>query len=721
MPPPPDVADRTVAELARGALVSDHEETRLALRRLRAIETVLATSEEQPTGLLPVCIDLHNTTLDERRTYRRATRRLLKRDDLDPALRARLELFRDDDLLELASDRIRDAWLLDLGRAFNALAEPVGRSIMTHQLAPYRLGRSLVNYAVAVYTQEALTLQRRQALAHWKEFLTRHPEAPEAEEIVPRVQAAQGRWSQTQRDRSLRVARKALQLGKVRLALVYSDRALRHMPEDREAAELRDEAAERLLEIRDKQRRSLDASRDDLAGVQPAAQRALALALLSPDADLAGAARRLYEADPGGPLADEARFAEAIAQGEAGNEDGMWEALETLSQADPEASNMARHADALLANPELNTYAAFQQARNRDRWNRAKWIFVGPFFAGLPDRGLPAPLEWVVDAPSLAETLFGTPMRLIQLPWARALPSARVAATFARRHLARRPRGAHSEEVRDWLETYESKRGNWIAALALAEGRPNADLAHLAELREKAAQQYLEAAVRERNLAMRLGMYRQLGSTYPGSRAARTAGRLARSEVEEATAQQIQISRGFLLENPEVAGPDGLGLRPELLDDEPSNAELHPEGVTLLGARYVEVSYLSHSGDEDDPPRRVRETIAADHLARVVSQLEETSYRNMLLDPDDAVAPDARRDLFFERVRLGLAEEADERPGAVSHYAYRGLRERYGMVRAREPILPFDIVVQGSLNTLSLGAFPRIRPPRETPDAILYR
>ena len=43
------------------------------------------------------------------------------------------------------------------------------------------------------------------------------------------------------------------------------------------------------------------------------------------------------------------------------------------------------------------------------------------------------------------------------------------------------------------------------------------------------------------------------------------------------------------------------------------------------------------------------------------------------------------------------------------------------MVRAREPILPFDIVIQGSLKTLSLGAFPRIRRPRETPDAILYR
>ena len=49
------------------------------------------------------------------------------------------------------------------------------------------------------------------------------------------------------------------------------------------------------------------------------------------------------------------------------------------------------------------------------------------------------------------------------------------------------------------------------------------------------------------------------------------------------------------------------------------------------------------------------------------------------------------------------------------------MRERFGMVRARESILPFDIVLQGSFHSLSIGAFPRFRPPKETPDAILFR
>ena len=104
-----------------------------------------------------------------------------------------------------------------------------------------------------------------------------------------------------------------------------------------------------------------------------------------------------------------------------------------------------------------------------------------------------------------------------------------------------------------------------------------------------------------------------------------------------------------------------------------------------------------------------------------MSRLEEVSFENALEDDEDPVIPNAQRDTFFERARLGLADQIDTRPPAESRFTYRGLRERYGVVRSRESILPFDIVFQGSLSNLSMGAFPRIRKPRETPDAFLYR
>jgi hypothetical protein len=500
--------------------------------------------------------------------------------------------------------------------------------------------------------------------------------------------------------------------------LIYSDRALRNVPEDSRASELRSEAARRLVAVREQQRRSLESSPEDPARHSPIEARDLALALMLPDGSTLEAAERLLQRAPNGPLSDEARFITALALGEAGDEAGMWNTLDELAAGE---SNMRRHALALTTDPWLNTWRAFEQARSHDRWQRAKWVFVGPFFRGMPDRGMPGPLEWIVDAPALLEQVGGTPMRLINLPWAKSLPSARVAATAARNHLARDPEGEHADIARDWLEAYERKRGNWVAVLQLNEDRPDADLAEIAELRELAAGQYLRAAVRESNLALRLGMYEELGRIYPGSRASRLAGRLARTEVDEATAQRIRLSRGFLLENPEVVGPMGLGLRPELLDGDSTNAELHPDGVTLVGSRFVRVSYLAPHGDDEREARHVMETLGEEHLARVVSLLEESSYRNMLLDPLDHVGVDARRDVYFERARLGVSDTPDRRAGSISTYTYKGVRERYGIVRHRESILPFELVFQGSLSSLSIGAFPRLHTPRETPDSFLYR
>jgi hypothetical protein len=49
------------------------------------------------------------------------------------------------------------------------------------------------------------------------------------------------------------------------------------------------------------------------------------------------------------------------------------------------------------------------------------------------------------------------------------------------------------------------------------------------------------------------------------------------------------------------------------------------------------------------------------------------------------------------------------------------MREMYGIVRARESILPVELVLQSGLQDFGFGAFPRIRMPKDTPDQILYR
>jgi hypothetical protein len=217
-----------------------------------------------------------------------------------------------------------------------------------------------------------------------------------------------------------------------------------------------------------------------------------------------------------------------------------------------------------------------------------------------------------------------------------------------------------------------------------------------------------------------VALLRKIGREYEGTPASREAVAELRRTVREATPQHIRISRGFLTENPAVAGPDGLALRPELLDGDARNGELHPDGVALLGGSEIEIAYLGEGGDPRDPPVLRRQRVSEERVQRMIAVLEEASLRKALTDPAYPVEYDADRDLFFERARLGLAEEEHPSLEARSRYAFRGIRERYGLVRRRDSILPVELVVQGSIQDLTLGAFPRIRLPKRTPDAFLY-
>jgi hypothetical protein len=308
-------------------------------------------------------------------------------------------------------------------------------------------------------------------------------------------------------------------------------------------------------------------------------------------------------------------------------------------------------------------------------------------------------VEWLIDLPTFVQVLTSFPNRLVRYAWLRPWPFGRAPAVHAQRYLARRPRGAHARELASWLEDWHGDRGNWLAAYEVAAG-PGGDPDDLPELRQRAAVQALAGARKQTRPDLRFSMLRHVAREFQGTEAGEDAAQLARRELEEASSQRIRISRGFLEENPEVAGPDGLALRPELLDGEMGNGD---------------------SGRKSAAPAIRRQGVSEERLARVVALLHETAQENYLEDPGDVLGADADRDLFFERARLGVADSPDRRPAAQSTYAFVGLRERYGLVRGRESILPFDIVIQGSLPDLGLGVFPRMRVPRPTPDAVLYK
>ena len=724
----PDDLDHAAADLAVATLAADPD---AVVRSLGALEVAerRAGEGEAPTGLVAAGHEAASAVLHPGRAGRAATEVLLARDDLDAASRERLERGLADDPLVLARERIGDARFVSVARLFNSVSEPVGRSVFHAALLPYTLGRALADYSLDLVEEDPLPLRRRQALAHWQTFRRRYPDAPEVAELAAEIEAYEAKRRETLYANALGQGEDALDDGLPDYALLYARRALRH-EESEEARELLAEAQGRI----DARHRALASAQGfDAAAPVPtgADERTLVLASLSngPSPDVATAPRLASLSDALGPIlaaapetadaAPDRRFAAVLALGRAGGDDvAMWTALEVLR--DESESPMARHAGALLRDPERHPHGAFERARSAERRRTAAWLLLGPL-AARPEADAVGATRYLLDLPLRVQGAALLPIRLLTWPWRGPTPGDVETAVHARRYLALHPDGAHADEVREWLLDFERGRENWVGALRVAEGSPDVDDAERDALREAAAEQALGVASAEERRDLRAGLLANVARTFPETRAGREAGRLAREQAEERTTHEILLSRGFLLENRPVAGPAGLDLAPELLDGDARNGELHPDGVVLAGGRDVVVHVLAASGDEDDPPEKLRTRVSPERLARLVARLEETSFRNALLDADDALVPDAQRDDLFERARLGLADAVDERPGAEARFAYRGLRERYGMVRSREAILPVELVLQGSLADLTLGAFPRLRPPRETPDAVLYR
>jgi len=714
----PSDGDLAAAELAAAVLVSDRIAAVEQLRRLVAYQDSLE-SFDPPTALPAYGQYALAATLDDPIRFRAAMDHLLDDDDLDPGLRKLVEGYRDDDPLRLADARVRDAWIRHLGTVFNYFAAPIGKSAASGAVAFAGLARAFFRVLVYEAEREAMDLPERQALGHWKRFVEQHPEAEQAAEVVERIERNQERWDQLQHERALAAGERALERGQPRVALVMAERALQYEEENPDGIKLRDEATERVKRWQEA-RAATEQAPDPGSDVAPAGTRELALSLLN-GADPAPQAQALLEADPGGPLADEAHFILASAAGEAGDDDEMWDYMAAVATLSPEKSNMSRHAEAAVLSSYQNPYRAFGMSRYIDRKHQALWVIFGPLGGGPRDRNLPRPIEWLVDLPTFVELFTSLPNRLVFFPWMKPWPFGKVPAVFARRYLESQPNGDHVEELAAWIQDWEERRGNHVGALEAARLRPGFGEGDLRDLEEKAAQQMLDAAQREPRADARYSILKGVARELPETRAGRKAGHEARALVQTLTPQRVRLSRGFLEEHPHLVGPDGIGLEPAYLDGEVRNGELHPDGISLVGERTLELSFLDESGSENEPPELRYRTVSAERISRLVALVDETSLRLAQLEGDYHHQSDARRDYFFEHARLGVSAGPDPRPAASSDYSFRGMRETYGLVRSRESILPFELVVQGSLYDFGFGVFPRIRMPKPTPDSFLYK
>jgi len=104
----------------------------------------------------------------------------------------------------------------------------------------------------------------------------------------------------------------------------------------------------------------------------------------------------------------------------------------------------------------------------------------------------------------------------------------------------------------------------------------------------------------------------------------------------------------------------------------------------------------------------------------VVARLEETSFRIRCSIPTTRSSQRAA-DLLFDARADRAADDVDERPVAESPLCVPRMRERYGMVRGREALLPIELVVQETSPASSSARSRACARRKTTPDAVLYR
>jgi hypothetical protein len=712
--PLPDEAERIAARLAAAALVGRYSDAQAQTAALAREDAAREERGELPSGLSDNAAELLAACGGSESFPERADA-LLARDDLDPAMRRRLELARDRAPLAIAATRIGEERRFEAGALFNRLIEPLSTLAFSGVLNPIAASRSALSALLAAHQIPASSPRERQALHAWDDWLERHPDSPEAPEIAARASGLRAKLAQVRAQEDLRTANAAADHGAWEVAQTFASRAQRQVPDDPTAAELLERAARGMREQDARTRSSLSVrslSPESLEGEQTAAFARLArTAIAAPLGEVAPAAREFAAGGAPPEMGPELRLLASFEPLAAGDEDGVTAALERVPETRGASDTASRQAGALLADPSRSAWLHYQTAVSADDRARLGWIAVGRFANGAQHRNLWRPIEYLVDLPGLAMAIGTFPLRIAQYPSARSQFGNGVLLA-GERYTARYPDGPHAEEVNRELESLYALHGQPSAALRHAQARREPDPKKIAEYRAQVAAQLLAAADKQTRMDVHMGYLAAVAREYPDTPSAAEARKKFAEEKAAASPQRIRLTREFLLEHPSLWAPGALGLRPELLDGKRANGEIAETGVTLLGKNVVEISL------EDREP--VRSLVPAEDFARFVAQLEETSHTSLARDDREKAVPDAARDAFFASSRLGVIA-SDSRPAARSDAVFESTEEKHGSVRSRDSILPVELVLHGDLETLGLSAFPRIRLPEASPDTLFYQ
>ena len=520
-----------------------------------------------------------------------------------------------------------------------------------------------------LYREDPLPLQRRQALGAVEGVPGAHPETPESAERR-RARAAARRAAL-----AAQLKQRALDAGRARRSTTaeptrrraLAERALRFAPEDR--------GAQRLLERAERERRTAQreaAARSSRFELPPGARaRARGHARARAGAARSGRQRRAPRAAAIAARSprsrDEARFARALAlssAGARGRSRGRVRARSPKAAAAWRATPARRSAD-----PEQNPWRHFVAARSpRPPPDRA--LRRSPAARGLPAPTPDGVALWLIGLPGMARASLSLPLRLIQLPWLPPPPTERRTALHARRYLALQPHGAHAERCASGSRTTRATAATTSPRCAWPRRASRCPDSRRCARRPRSRASRWRARSSASTCAP--AMLDGVAQRFPGhARPPTRRGSCCCEEIADATPQRI-ASAALPDREPGRGGRARARPRPRRCSTaRRATASCTPTASRCVGGRR----------DRDRLRRGVRRRgrsaraapgarVSDEQLARLVALLEETSFRNALLDADDPVVHDAGATSSSSARASASPTASDARPERAPSYTY---------------------------------------------------
>lgn len=335
-----------------------------------------------------------------------------------------------------------------------------------------------------------------------------------------------------------------------------------------------------------------------------------------------------------------------------------------------------------------------------------------------------------------ALTLIQTGSKLFQLMIGNPV-SHQPVITEAEKYVHDTPLEQRSPEVYEVLAKAYEREGQFEKAIAYNKLAGKENL--IPGLQERASSALLEQAKQSEHQAQKESYLRTLLEQYPHTKAAGKAASQLR-ELNLPENRGLRLSKSFLKENADLVGPQGLGLKPELLDNDLNNVELADEGVTLLPNG--EMALRVHT---DQGPRTKMYAVPDSAWDRFWRRFREKGYEQAAARGDRGLALLAQGAEQAD-ITLKSQNEKNEQTGwkmlpylsgsigqgidvrgtlpkevAGTRLAFgKDQRSAYVGLEVPMPFVPVDFLLLGRNGIPSL--YPRIRlPDKELKDEELYR